>query len=1099
MFPIKKNLKKRIAAFFLTLSACVLTLPSWHASAADDLSSPADAQPDRVTVTVLDETGAPVIQAGVMVVSTRTGGVTDLDGQAFVYARVGDVLEITFIGYETRRVTVPPSLTVTVRLVPSAESIEETVIVGYGTQKRKSVVAAVAQVSNETLRRTGNTPDLTQALIGQVPGLVALTASGEPGGILTGESATSLYIRGQNTWNGGGPLILVDGVERNMNNIEVNEVENISILKDASATAVFGVKGANGVILITTKRGSEGKTRLSFNYNLTGKMLAKQPGKLDSYDAMMAKNAIIEREGVLNEQSWNDYVPYRIIERFRTQGPTELDKLMYPGIDWDKEAFNYSEIYPNVSWVDEMFKKIALNTHRVSVNLQGGSKRFKYFSSLAYIHEGDMFRDYDNGKPYDPNYNFDRFNFRSNIDFDLTKTTRLKFDIGGFFSRKNTNFINEGSTSRSDQTMWSAAYFFAPNLFIPRFADGRWGAYSDGTNQSINPVAAVNNVGVRQTRQTQINARFAVEQDLAFITKGLKASFQISYDNTVRSEGGIYDVSNMIRASDAKTNVAFRYLNYKKYYPGADLSEYELLLPVPEDEFDWTYKTPSLRYETITPANWSSTIPVTRRMVYQAQINYARDFGKHGVTAMGVFKREQYAQGTMFPNYREDWVGRATYDYDSRYLLELNGAYNGSEKFGPGYRFDFFPSVAVGWYMSNEPWFKIDWLNKTKVRYSIGKVGDDSGGSRWAYSSSFAYGGYARLAENTTGASPYRFYRESTLGNPHLHWETATKQNLGIELSGWKDLITLSLDYYTEKRRDIIIGGSSRSVPDFLGISPPASNLGKVNSWGFEVELGVNKRIGKDLLLWSKLTVAHNENTIIFRDDPALREDYLKLAGYPVGQVRRQISSGMYTSWDEIYASVPQETNDGQKLPGYFNIVDFNADGVIKSADDQAPWGYSSIPQNTGSIDLGVDWKGFSFMIQFYAVNNVNRAIAWDNYRSNYDVVFDHVKDYWSKENPTGQSFLPRWQTQGEFIGDFFNYDASYVRLKTVELSYKFKVTGLLKKIRCDNLRIFANGNDLFFWSDIPDARESVYSGGNAVNGTYPTLRRVNFGIDLSF
>ena len=1077
----QQNSRKRLAASFLILF-CLCIHGYIPVFAAEVNSGAAQQKQNQVTVTVLDENGEPIPGAGIMVVSTRLGGVTDLDGKATVPAKAGDQIEVMFMGYVTQTLTVGSSRTVTVTLRPSTETIEETVVVGYGTQKKESVVASIAQVGNESLRKIGNSTDLTEALVGQAPGLVSLTSSGEPGGITTGESATSLFIRGKNTWNGGGPLILVDGVERNMNNVDVNEVERISVLKDASATAVFGVKGANGVILITTKRGEEGKTRLNFNYTVTGKMIAKQPAKMDSYDAMMTKNDVIEREGVMNEVSWDAYVPYRIVERFKKPQSAE-----------------YAQIYPNVDWTKELYEDFSVNTHKVSANIQGGSKKIKYFGSLAYMHEGDMFRDYDNGKPYSPNYDFDRFNFRSNVDFDLTKTTRLKFDLAGFFSRKNTNWNNEGSTSRADQWMYSAAYFLAPNMFLPMYEDGRWGAYSDGANSSTNPLAAVYNLGLRQTRSTQINASFALEQDLSFITKGLTASLRATYDNTIRTEGGVYDINNSIRASEARTNVAYKYINYKNYFPGADPSAYIIDMPVPEDEYDWAYQVVSRRYETIVDANWAGYIPVFRRLTYQAQLNYARTFGKHDVTAMGVFKREEFARGSMFPNYREDWVGRLTYDYGGRYLLEVNGAYNGSEKFGPGYRFEFFPSVALGWYVSNEPWFKADWMNKLKFRYSLGKVGDDTGGGRWAYVTSYAYGGRSRLAKATNAYSPYYMYRESTLGNPDLRWETAVKQNFGLELSAWRDLITFSFDYFTEKRSDIILSGSSRSIPAFFGATAPAANLGRVNAKGFEIEFGVNKQIGKDLLLWGKITANHNENTVMFRDDPQLQFFYLKNEGYQIGQQRTQLSAGMYKSWDDIYASVPQESNDGQKLPGYFNIVDFNADGIIKSSEDTPPVGYSEIPQNTGSLALGVDWKGLSFMVQFYAVNNANRSIGWNNYTSDYDIVYENVKDYWSKENPNGTAFLPRWKTNGEFIGNFYYYDASFVRLQLIELGYTFKRVGLLKKINCDNLRLFLNGNDLFFWSDLPDARTTTYSGGSATQGAYPTLKRINFGIDLSF
>ena len=1079
----QQNLRKRLAALFLTLSACAFAGPLWQASAAE--SSVSEAQQNQVTVTVLDETGAPVIQAGVMVVSTKTGGVTDLDGKATVQARVGDALEITFIGYETQTVTVPQSRAITVTLVPSSTTLEETVVVGYGTQKKESVVASIAQVNNETLRRTGNTTDLTEALVGQMPGLVSLTSSGEPGGILTGESSTSLFIRGQNTWNGGGPLILVDGVERNMNNIDVNEVERISILKDASATAVFGVKGANGVILITTKRGSEGKTRLNFNYTVSGKMLSKQPEKLDSYESMMIKNEAIEREVVMNEPSWNYYVPQRIINKFKKPQSAE-----------------YAMIYPNVDWEKEMFKDFALNTHHVTASAQGGSKKIQYFGSLSYLHEGDIFRDYDNGKPYNPNYNFDRMNFRSNIDFNVTNTTKLKINLAGFFSRKNTNWNNEGSTSRADQWMWSATYFLAPNLFIPRWPDGRWGAYNDNSNNSVNPLVVVYNIGLRQTRQTQLNADFHLEQDLKFITKGLKASIGVFYDNTIRSEGGVYDSTNSVRPGETNTNVAFRYVDYMKYVDAnQDPSEYETLYPKATADYDWVPILQSRRYETILGANWAGYMPVYRRLMYQAQLDYARTFGQHNVTAMGVFKREEYARGSTFPSYREDWIGRVTYDYANRYLIELNAAYNGSEQFGPGYRFALFPSVALGWYLSNEPWFKVDWLNKVKFRYSLGKVGNDNvSSSRWLYQSQYAYStAKAKLGKNDDTNSVYNEYRESSVGNPDVHWETATKQNFGLELSAWKDLITFSFDYFTEKRRDILMDGSARSIPIFYGATAASANLGKVNSRGYEFELGVNKMIGKDLLLWAKMTYNHNQNEILFRDDPQLQFSYLKQQGHKIGQTYNQISAGMYKNWDEVYASIPQENNDSQKIPGFFDVVDFNADGLIKASEDTPPVGYSIIPENTGSLSLGASWKGWNFMIQFYAVNNCNRYIGFNNFQSDYDVVFGHVHDYWSKDNPDGTSFLPRWKTSGEFTGDFYLYDASSVRLQTVELGYTFKNVGLLKKIHCDNLRLFVNGNNLLFWSDLPDDRSNVYSGGSATQGAYPTVKRVNFGIDLSF
>jgi TonB-linked SusC/RagA family outer membrane protein len=869
-----------------------------------------------------------------------------------------------------------------------------------------------------------------------------------------------------------------------MNNIDVNEVASMSVLKDASATAVFGVKGANGVILITTKRGTEGKTTLNFNYNATGSMLSKQPAKLDSYAAMMAKNEIIEREGVLNQSSWSAYVPFEIVQRYKLPQTAE-----------------YAQIYPNVDWQDAMFKKMGM-AHRMTLSAQGGSKAIQYFGSLAYLHEGDMFKDYNNGKDYNPNYDYDRFNFRSNIDIKLTQTTKFKLNLSGYFSLKNTNYNNQGSTSRADAWMWKATYGLAPNLYLPMYADGRWGANQEGGNNTVNPLAVVYNLGIRQTRTTQLNSDFTLEQDLSFITKGLNAKGSLFFDNSIRSEGGIFDVNNHGRPGEAATNIKYKQIYPMKYLgPTQNPSEYTVLLPVSDEEYGWVLRPWSINQEAIVDgANFTSGIPVDRRLMYQMQLNYARIFDKHNLSGMGLFKREEFASGSMFKNYREDWIFRATYNYDTRYLFEANGAYNGSEQFGPGYRFAFFPSVALGWNISNEKFFKLPWVDKLKLRYSLGKVGDDKvSGSRWLYASQFAYGGKAGLNEISNGLSPYTMYRESVVGNPDIQWETAIKRNAGIEIAVLKNLLSLNVDYYTEDRTGILLAGNQRNMPAFFGATPPSANLGQVKSKGYEIELAFNKKLTTNIGVWSNLSISHNENKIIDRDDPPLQYNYLKAAGYPIGQQKRTLKTDFYNNWDEVYASVPTESADLQKLPGYYNLIDFNADGIIKSSDDTPPVGYSEIPQNSASLSLGANYKGFTFMVQFYGVNNANRYVGFDNYSSDTDILYAHVADYWSKTNPNASSFLPRWKTQAENIGDYFLYDASYLRLRTLEVAYSFNDLAWVKKAGFSNLRLSLNGNNLFFWSALPDDREQTYTGGNATEGAYPTVKRINLGLELTF
>lgn len=1065
----------------------ILVLQSLHVSSIYAVEKHVDdvMQTTRVvTGVVKDNLGDLLPGATIILPGTTQGTVTDIDGK-FSIRVPSDVttLQISFIGMKSQEVDITGKNSVNVTLHDESIALQEVVAIGYGVQRKETMVGSVAQATEEDLKKIGTVTDLTQALSGQLPGIVSMTSSGEPGGILTGESSTNLFIRGQNTWNGGQPLVLVDGVERNMNNVDVNEVASISVLKDASATAVFGVKGANGVILITTKRGQTGKTKLDFNYTATGNMVSKLPDKLDSYEAMMLKNEIIEREGVMNEPSWGAYVPYEIVQRYRKPQKPE-----------------HVAIYPNVDWADAMFKDLGLS-HRATLSVRGGSKAIQFFGSLAYLHEGDMFENYDNYKGYDPNYNFNRFNFRSNIDATLTPTTKLQLDISGHYSTKNTNFNNEGSTGRADHWLWASAYKLAPNLFIPMHDDGRWGAYQEGGNETVNPLAAVYNLGIRQTRSTQLNFDLSLEQDLKFITEGLTAKVSFFYDNSIRSEGGIYDIQNSIRPNEARTNVPFKQIYPDRYTgPDQDPSEYTVLLPIGDEEYDWFLRPWSIRQEAITDANWSGYIPVYRRMMYQAQVNYSRRFGPHNVSALGLFKREENARGSMFKNYREDWVFRTTYDYDSKYLFEANGAYNGSEQFGPGYRFDFFPSVAIGWYVSNENFFKADWVDRLKLRYSIGVVGDDRvSGGRWLYSSQYSYGGRARLNEASNGWSPYYFYRESVVGNQNIRWETALKNNFGLEFSVLRNLLSLNFDYYTEDRTDILMSGNSRAVPPFFGATPPSANLGEVKSTGFEIELGFNKNITKDVLLYAKLALTHNENEVIFRDDPELEYDYLKNAGYPIGQVRSLLRGGFYNNWDEVYASVPTENNDLQKLPGYYNLIDFNADGVIKNSEDRPPVGYTGVPQNTANLTLGATYKRFSVMAQLYGVNNVTRNVRQRSYISDTDILFSHASDYWSKDNPNATSYLPRWKTQAENIGDYFIKDGSSFRLRTAEVSYSFTGMNWVQRAGISNLRLFLNGNNLFYWSRLPDDREGTYSGGNDLEGAYPTMKRISLGFDLTF
>lgn len=1026
---------------------------------------------------VTDENGDPVPGTAILVKGTTIGILADSDGNFTLDVPLDSkALLISFVGMKPQEIPIGTKTNFSVVLEELTVGVDEVVVVGYGVQKKESVVGSIVQTTNEELRRTGNVTDLKQALTGQLPGITTITSSGEPGGTGTGESATSIFIRGRNTWNGGQPLILVDGVERSMDNLDVSEVESISVLKDASATAVFGVKGANGVILVTTKRGSTSKPKLSFSYNATALSISKLPQKLDSYNALLLKNEIIERETVLNETSWADYTPIQIINHFRL-----------PQTPFD--AF----LYPNVNWTDALFSDFSLS-HRAALNVQGGTNFVSYFGSVTYLHEGDMFKNYENNKGYDPNYNFDRFNFRSNLDFKLTKTTKLQVNLSGYFSQKNTSNSYHNVSSSTNPMAWASAYQFPPDVYLPQYPDGRWGAsYKLPAEQLQNPVALIYNTGIIENRQTELNADFALEQKLDFITKGLSTKLSVFYDNNIQTQGNLYDAGNAVRP-ESGSNVPQKIVDWA-LYTGPDQDPGEYIFDVPSagsNQFDWIIRPWNVVQEELTSG-------IMRRMMYQFQINYARGFGHHNVGAMALVKREEYASGSEFKHYREDWVSRVTYDYDTRYLFEMNGAYNGSEKFGPGYRFDFFPSLALGWYISNEKFFKIDWINRLKIRYSTGLVGDDQGGGRWLYDSQYNYGGTARMNQDASQTSTYTWYKESVVGNPDIHWEKARKDNYGLEIGLLDNLFAINYDYFTEDRTDILLSGGSRSsIPPYFGATAPSANVGAVKSNGHEIELKFEKRTTYNLHYWANLSFTHTENTITKRDDPALLNSYLKQEGYSIGQSRTLVREGFYNNWDEIFASVPTETNDLAKLPGYYNLLDFNGDGYIKSTEDQVPYGFSEVPQNTYNCTLGADYKGFSLMVQFYGVNNVSRYVPLADFVSYQNVLFDHALDYWSKDNPDASSYLPRWKTQGQNIGDYFLYDGSFLRFKTAEIAYTLQ-DRLIKKMGLSSLRIFLNGNNLYFWSKLPDDREAAWTGGSANQGAYPTPKRFNLGIDLTF
>lgn len=1011
-----------------------------------------------VTGTVTDDTGEPLIGVTVRVEGVAGGTVTDIDGvyKIEVPNPKKDVLTFTYVGMNQTSEKVNSREVVNIVMKSSDEALEELVVVGYGQQKKASVVGAIAQTSGATLARAGGVSSVGAALTGNLPGVTTMSSTGMPGA-----EDPKIVIRGQTSWNGSDPLVLVDGVERPMTSVDISSVETVSVLKDASATAVYGVKGANGVILITTKRGQEGRAQIGVSVNAAMKVVSKLPGVAGSPEALYMRNKIIERELGLSPDSWEKMTPQSIINKYAN--PANLEE---------------AERYPNVDWQSEMFKKTAM-AYNPNINVRGGTKFVKYYAAIDFLHEGDLYKTVDVGRGYNGGFGFNRINIRSNLDFQITRSTTFKVNLSGSHGERKGPW-GKGDSDWATTQLWQSAYSAPPDAYLPIYSDGTWGYYPSNSQGAPNGLQGIATGGIEYVTTTRINTDFTLDQDLAFITPGLRASATISWDNVmVEAERGINEnwYTAQTKWIDPETGeVTWAQTTGTN---GLDFNE----------DMKWNSKSGAVR-------DWETQ----RNLFYQAQLFWGREFGEHDVTAMGVFNRNERATGSEFPHYREDWAFRATYNYADRYFFEYNGAYNGSEKFDRKHRFDFFNSAAVGWRLSEEKFMEWSrpWLDNFKIRYSIGEVGDDNVWERWIYATQWAIVDNQQQFSTVNGQkSPYTWYKEASIGNPDIHWEKALKQNLGIDFTVYHGMFNGTLEFFKERRRDILVAGSSRAIPSYFGGSAPTANLGKVQSSGFELELRFNHTFANDMHLWANLNMTHSQNKILEYDDPELKEAYRKSTGFQIGQDHIIYDAGYAQTWDDVIAMTKHNTNDNQKLPGQPIMVDYNGDGVIDSSDS-TPYGYSGTPQNTYNATIGLDWKGWSFYVQFYGVTNVQRTVTFDSFRGNLNTLYSGV-DFWSVGDNDPNRPLPVWNSTPNYYNGWDNrfnhYDGSYVRLKNMEIAYTW-TDGWIKRLGLSNLKVFLNGNNLWQWSRMPDDRESNFAGtGNASQGAYPTVRRFNLGI----
>lgn len=1019
---------------------------------------------------VVDGNGETVIGASVVLKENNSvGTISDIDGNfVLTVPSENSILVVSFIGMKSQEIKATSKTTVKVVLEDDSQQLEEVVVVGYGQQKKASVVGAITQTTGKVLERAAGISDIGAALTGNLPGVVTTQGSGMPG-----EEEPKITIRGAASWNNNEePLVLVDGIERPMSTVDISSVQSISVLKDASATAVYGVKGANGVILVTTKRGSEGAAKIDVGFNATLKAPSKLPNKYDSYDALMFRNLAIEHELALRPDSWESIRSQSFINNYRNQTTVEQ-----------------RERYPNVDWQDAIFKDNTMS-YNANVNISGGTRFVKYFASADYVHEGDLFRIYDNGRNYNSGYGYNRINVRSNLDFNITKTTVLKVNLSGSNAQRKSPWSNSVNSEWQIGQQWSGVYNIAPDVFLPVYSDGSWGMYPAVSN-TTNSAQQVSLGGTQQVTTTRINTDFALEQDLSFITKGLSARATVSWDNVfVEKNRGINDLNNAAQQKwiDPETGQVI----YAQNVDG-------------NNGFDWQQGV-----------NWSTqpgevdNSATVRNLYYSAQINWVRSFGKHNATAMGLFSRQEGARGSVIPTYREDWAFRVTYDWNNRYFIEYNGAYNGSEKFAPENRFAFFNSGALGWMVSEEPLVKKltnyklfgkNILDMLKVRASYGEIGSDALGPdpydssrRWLYMSQWAYGGNTAMDLSQTN-SIYSWYRESSIGNEDIQWEVVKKFNIGIDYSFFEGLMSGSLEFFHDNRSNIFVYGGDRAIPSFFGGAAPSVNKGEIDTHGYELELRLNHTFNNGLRLWGNFNMTHARNEVKMKDDPKLRPSYQRAEGYAVNQYHSHINSGYIQNYDQLIGAPSFDSNDNQKLVGDYYIVDFNGDGVVDNKDS-APYGYTNNPENTYNATVGFEWKGLSMFVQFYGVNNVTRDVSLNSFNGKLNTVYDQGS-WWSKDNPNADVVVPRWNsTPSYYDGTQYLYDGSYIRLKNLEIAYTWN-RGWIKNIGLNNLKIYLNGNNLWLWTRMPDDREANLGGGGWL-GAYPTVRRFNLGFKIT-
>ena len=991
-----------------------------------------------VTGTVVDaENGDPVIGATVVVKGQKDGVITDLDGN-FTIAISGSKaqLEFSYIGYRKKTVDVGDLGVINVKMESDNQLLSEVVVVGAGTQKKVSVTGSITSVKGLELKAPSSS--LTTSFAGKLAGVISMTSTGEPG------AASEFYIRGVSTFGGRAtPLILLDDVEistADLNNIPAETIESFSILKDASATAIYGARGANGVMLITTKTGKENeKTRI----NVTVENSFNKPMNFPDF---------------VNGATWMEMYN----EAQLTRNPGATPKYSQLDIDNTRNQVN-PYIYPDVQWKDVIFKNMNMN-QRANVNISGGGSKASYYMSLQANHDTGLL---DTKKVYSYNNNINNwgYNFQNNISYKITSTTKIDLHM-------NAQIRNKKGPNYSTSDLFAQMLYCNPINFpvtFPaqpgdthiRFGNAIW----TGSSVRTNPYAYMLS-SFKEYNENTLNTSLKINQKLDFVTKGLSVQAMVNWKNWASS-------------SYNRTIEPYYYGIKGGSYNPSNPTDYEI-------ERLGTSGTDYLKTSDISKAS-------DQTFYLDARVNYDRQFNLHHVTGMLMYMQREY-RSSVLPERNQGFSGRFTYDYGQRYLVELNFGYNGTERLAKKERFEFFPAVSLGWVISNEKFFEpmTKYIDNLKIRGSYGLVGSDETGLS-AGAQHFLYIDQVSLNNIgfTTGVDMnYTLYGPLVTNYAVVNggWERVKKLDIGIDLELFRQL-TITADYFNEKRYNILL--HREAWPESLGYytAKPWSNKGKVDNWGIELSVNWRKEFTKDLYVDFRGNFTYTENKYVNLYEPVYPYVWKTSTGKPLSRTTGYIAQGLFSSQEEIDNSPTQNLGSTVK-PGDIKYRDVNGDGKIDGSDQVMISPYGTTPRIQYGLGMNVTYKKFDFGVFFNG--SAKRTIMISGIspfgQSDYNVMQFIADDYWSESNPNPNAKYPRLgltssQTANNTVAStYWMRNGNFIRFKTLELGYKFKYG-----------RVYLNGDNIAVFS--PFKLWDPELSWNA----YPLQRTFNIGVQLNF